>query len=119
MVSEASMDVEGYDRLAKFMGDEAAFAIFRRHAVLSAQNLLYYQAELQDLEEKLEKYRKEDRESGHSDRTQYAYDWDTLRASTSPAADEGNDSRQWKTWLEIRKKLKEYREKLLSASHLI
>ena len=42
--------MEGYAKLASFMASDSEFAIFRRFGALNAQNLLYYQAELMDLE---------------------------------------------------------------------
>ncbi|KAK0737376.1 hypothetical protein B0T21DRAFT_410829 [Apiosordaria backusii] len=104
---------EGYDRLARMMGSLPEMAMFRRFGVLSAEDLLYRQAELQELEAALRRFQKEDKQSGHQDREDYALDWDALQRSGADDAAEGNDSAQWDTILEIREKLKDYQEALL------
>jgi hypothetical protein len=43
-----------YPQLAKHMSDHPDSAVFRRYGALNFRNLLYYQAELDQLEEKLE-----------------------------------------------------------------
>ena len=99
----------GYRRLASAMGESPQWAIFKRFGTLNAQNLLYLQAELTSLENKLLEYIKEDQAAIGGDRDKYDRDWETLKASCDndhPAP--GNDSKQWKTFLEIRAKLKEY-----------
>ncbi|KAK1763653.1 hypothetical protein QBC33DRAFT_548884 [Phialemonium atrogriseum] len=104
---------EGYDRLGQFMGNLPEFTAFRRFGALGAEDLLYRQAELVELERSLRKYQKKDKESAHEDRERYAYDWDTLQLSGSDNAPEGNDGAQLETILEIREKLKEYYDALL------
>ena len=101
--------MKGYARLALLMGDYPEVAIFRRFSVLSAQNLLYLQAELRDLEVDLRRYAEEDDNSAHRDRKVYSLDWFALKQSCEDFADEGNDGRQWQTVLALRSKLEEYR----------
>ena len=102
----------GYPELASLMGKHPEYAIFRRYAVLNAQNLLYFQAELKELEEKLRSYAQADDNSSHPLRTKYSRDWYILNDSISPMAADGEDSRQWETFLKIRSKLQEYSESL-------
>lgn len=45
--------LQGYPKLARFIGERPGFAIFRRFSELNARNLLYLQAELLDIEEEL------------------------------------------------------------------
>ena len=45
--------LQGYPKLARFIGERPGFAIFRRFSELNARNLLYLQAELLDVEEEL------------------------------------------------------------------
>ena len=78
------------------------FLIFQKFERLSAQNLLYLQAEIVDLQETLNNYVKENSE--YPDRQEFATDW--WKLSTSAA------SEQWGTWLQLRSKLKEYCELL-------
>lgn len=93
------------------MGEFPEVAIFRRFAALNAQNLLYLQAELKDLEVTLRQAAEEDERSAHPDRVEYSVDWFALKDSIERHAEEGNDGKQWQTMLEIRSKLKEYSKK--------
>ncbi|PVH80362.1 hypothetical protein DL98DRAFT_532145 [Cadophora sp. DSE1049] len=93
--------MEGYAKLADLMGNDHTdghFLIFQKFEALSAQNLLYLQAELINLQERLG-YLVE-RDAGDSEKLILAQDWEAL----STAA----DSSQWQKWLEIRVKLREY-----------
>jgi len=97
--------MEGYAKLAHLMGNhhtDGHFLIFQKFERLSAQNLLYLQAEIVDLQETLANYVKENSE--YRDRQEFATDW--WKLSTSAA------SEQWDTWLQLRSKLKEYCELL-------
>ena len=110
---------EGYDRLGRLMGELPETAIFRRFGALSAEDLLYRQAELVELENSLREYQKEDKESGHEDRQHYGFNWDLLQYSANPNADEGNCSKQWETILKIREKLESYRESIRSRFEFV
>lgn len=101
----------GYPRLASLMGAHPEMATFRRFGSLNALNLLYLQAELVDLENKLLKQAKTDAESGHFEPSIYHRDWQTL--SESMTTEDGNPT-QWHTMLEVRDKLKEYSESIES-----
>jgi hypothetical protein len=107
----------GYRHLASAMGQSPQLAIFKRFGTLNAQNLLYLQAELTVLENKLQGYIKEDQAANGGDRDIYDRDWETLKNSFDSKHASGSDpkslpttanNRQWKTFLEIREKLKEY-----------
>ncbi|AEO69895.1 uncharacterized protein THITE_2056878 [Thermothielavioides terrestris NRRL 8126] len=104
---------EGYDRLGRMMGMLPEMTAFRRFGALSAEDLLYRQAELVELERSLREYQQDDKGSGHPDREHYARNWDKLQRSGDSDVDEGNDGLQWETILEIRQKLKEYQEALI------
>jgi len=95
----------GYNILAHLMGAYPELSIFRRFGALNARNILYFQAELTDLENKLHAAEKADLESGHVDRKIYSRDWRTLSESVDAA--DGNGS-QWEIFLRIREKLREY-----------
>jgi len=95
--------MEGYPKLAQLMGNDHTdghFLIFQKFEQLSAQDLLYLQAEIINLQEDLSKSMKEDAESDEPERQLCAKDWAELSSS--------KDSEQWEIWLEIRAKLKEY-----------
>lgn len=104
--------MKGYAKLGVLMGDFPEVAIVRRFSALSAQNILYLQAELRNLEFDLRKYAHEDDTSSHPLRQIYSLDWYALQDSCDEMAGEGNDGRQWKTILEIRRKLEAYRRHL-------
>ncbi|KAI0529930.1 hypothetical protein GGR58DRAFT_525637 [Xylaria digitata] len=105
----------GYPRFASLMGAHPEMAAFRRFGSLNALNLLYLQAELIGLENKLQKQAKTDAESGHFERSIYHRDWQTLAESV---ATENGNSTQWRTMLEARDKLKEY-NKAIYLQHII
>ncbi len=97
--------MEGYAKLAHLMGDghtDGHFLIFQKFESLSAQNLLYLQAELINLKESLDIIVKNDFESTDPGKRLYTGDWEALSSS--------NDSSQWDKWLQIRSKLREYCE---------
>lgn len=97
----------GYARLGSYMGEIPEQAIFRRFAGLNSRNILYLQAELIFLEKQLNKYADEDEKSFSSNRNFYDRDWVNLQLSSQLPPPDDND-RQWKTFLKIREKLKEY-----------
>lgn len=121
--------MDGYAKIATLMGAYPEVAIIRRFAALNAQNILYMQAELVDLESRLRRYEEEDRSSGDQNRVDYAVDWFKLSnaVDASPSsgsqtgtstndesekADDGDNEvpqgRRWRLVLQIREKLKEY-----------
>ena len=96
--------MNGYPRIAKLMGGDSEFAIFRRFSVLNAHNLLYLQAELVFLEAELHTIAEaDDRASNRESRRDFASDWWALSHPEVP-----EDREQWDKVLEIRAKLKEY-----------
>jgi len=93
--------MEGYNKLANLMGDprsDGHFLIFQKFESISAQNLLYLQAEIINLKESIDKIAEID--SADPERKDFAVDWEALSSAT--------DSVQWGKWLELRQKLKEY-----------
>jgi hypothetical protein len=101
--------MEGYAKLAHLMGDnhtDGHFLIFQKFEQLSAQNLLYLQAEIVNLQETLNHHVKSDSESPDPDRRMFSRDWWALSRS--------EDSEQWDTWIQLRGKLKEYCKKVLA-----
>lgn len=108
---------EGYDRLGQLMGDLPELTAFRRFGALSAEDLLYRQAELVELETSLREYQKADKESGHEDRERYGFNWDKIQHSGDDDARDGNDSSQLDTILEIREKLEKYRKSTPPSDH--
>lgn len=84
------------------MGESPALTIFRRYGTLNAQNILYMQAEINELEKELQDISSEDRYSSNSEKQRFSREWWRL------ARAQGGDSLQWKKFLELREKLDEY-----------
>ncbi|KAK4442964.1 hypothetical protein QBC34DRAFT_311939 [Podospora aff. communis PSN243] len=101
------------------MGDIPETAIFRRFGALSAEDLLYRQAELAELEEALREYQDEDKVSNHQDHQRYRLNWEKLKLSGDRDVTEGNDGSQLRTVLEIREKLRDYHEALLRHRNVL
>ncbi|KAI1264924.1 hypothetical protein F5Y18DRAFT_417468 [Xylariaceae sp. FL1019] len=88
--------MEGYCKVARFMGRQDEYALFRRFKMLNAQNLLFLQAELTHLEAQY--FRLAQRNSAERPITNK--DWWTLYYS-----EETDDIEQWDKIIEIREKL--------------
>jgi hypothetical protein len=97
--------MDGYARVARFMGNHNEMAAFRGFQVLGFQNLLYQQAELIELETELQALALADKSSDHPSRPLYEKHWRLL----SRSAGDGNNE-QWQKALQIRAKLREYCE---------
>jgi len=102
--------------MANLMGDVPDLAIFRSFTSLSAESLLHYQAEIHQLELKLRKLQKQDRDAGdHTHRSKYSFNSRRLRQSGINHHSEGGGMKnmkdspeQWETMLEIRELLEKY-----------
>jgi len=93
----------GYPQIVSLMSQHEELAILRKFGNLSIQNLLFMQAELMHLEEKLTRIAaKED--DGSSSSLKYR-DWWTL---SRPNENGGNE--HWEIVMDIRTKLEKYRE---------
>jgi hypothetical protein len=98
----------GYGFMGKLIGEAPETGIFRSFAALSAENLLYLQAELVSLETDWHALQEANKTSTDISKQRRIYDWDDLRNS-GEAEDSEN---QWEDMLNIRKTLKEYRTML-------
>lgn len=94
--------LNGYSRLANLVGQYPGMAILRRFSRLNAQNLLYMQAELAQMEYELEIVAAEDSQSENPD----VHSYQTYVHNMKKA--QGSDSLQWQMVLEMRERLKEY-----------
>lgn len=107
-MTERAITRDGYAKIATLMAQVPETAVFRRFGELNARNLLYMQAELVALENKLQRYSREDCMSREAHRQDYGLDWQTLQDSVKDDASEGHDSSQWSTMLQIRAALEKY-----------
>ncbi|MCJ1389396.1 hypothetical protein MMC18_002253 [Xylographa bjoerkii] len=104
--------IDGYPKLAEFLGRYKGFAIFRRFASLNARNLLYLQVEILELEEELNKL--EEAHSMHDDLRNVLFNWEALKLS-----EEGTTGKlQYDIIMELRVRLKEYNGLLLEHHQL-
>lgn len=95
---------QSYSSLSELLGNNDGLAIYRRFATLNAQNLLYLQSELINLEDELKRPVIADSISDDERRRVFKHDVSALKNAPSDAA----GSRQWRKVLEIREELKEY-----------
>lgn len=105
MDEEKGDAMNGYSRLASYMGEGAEIAMFKRFTALNAHNLLLYQAELSELEKKLTEAIEKDEASG--DFRRMLYDRYLVALQCSETDIDGN-TEQLNTLRQIRKTLKEY-----------
>ncbi|KAK4690524.1 hypothetical protein P7C71_g6287, partial [Lecanoromycetidae sp. Uapishka_2] len=95
---------QSYSSLAELLGNNDGLAIYRRFATLNAQNLLYLQSELINLEDELRRLVIADNVSEDESRRVFKHDVTALKNAPHDAA----GGKQWRKVLEIREKLKEY-----------
>src|SRR5688500_7611181 len=95
--------VIGYPKLAAKTEIQPEFSIYRRFGALNAQNLLYFQAELADLEEELREQQVEDERNQAGKKSLYSKSWFRLQDSEIDG-----DTEQLELVLRIRKTLQEY-----------
>jgi hypothetical protein len=81
--------------------------IFRRFDALSARNLLFYQAELAELEELQKQYDEEDQKARDEASIECQRDWE---AFVRCAKNEGREKRKMDLAIEIRTTLEKYRK---------
>ncbi|KAL3475864.1 hypothetical protein BJX99DRAFT_228755 [Aspergillus californicus] len=114
--------VTGFPSLADFIAsdhDHSTF-IYKRFDRLSARNLLYMQSELAELEALQDQYDQCDFRARSGDANAGRRDWRTFNERANDADGRfPDDERQMKLTLEIRQKLKEYKEALLLDSALL
>ena len=93
----------GYPQLATFMEMHPEMTMVRRFQGLNTRNLLYLQAELADIENRLLKCEREDAADIPNRRSKYSTDFFKLKRDGDK-----QESDQWDLIIEMRAKLKEY-----------
>ncbi|KAL1643921.1 hypothetical protein SLS58_004596 [Diplodia intermedia] len=78
----------GYPKLAERMGLIPEIGIFRSFGSLNALCILYMQAELMDIEQKLRRSQVRDDKAIEGDKWQYARDWHFLKESLTRNGDD-------------------------------
>jgi hypothetical protein len=94
---------KGYPKLAARTEVQPELAIYRRFGALNAQNLLYYQAELVDIEEKLMTQQVKDSQDTTGAKQKYSSNWFRLKVSATDG-----DTKQLDLVTRMREILKEY-----------
>ncbi|KAK5467240.1 hypothetical protein LTS15_000212 [Exophiala xenobiotica] len=115
-----------YDRLAHLMADHNDLLILRTFSSLNIKNLLYYQAELANLECELREIETEDRSYRSSPRQEYGASWKKLSAgseehsfaSSASPVQNARDALQWQLFCRIRAVLREYNEALIQHTQV-
>lgn len=104
---------DGYEGIAALLAEHPTHAVFRQFGFLNALNLLYYQAELTQLEIDLCEAAKLDKISTDSCRQDYFryYKFLSIGATDSGPTPEG--AAQWKLVLKLRRTLKAYSRSIL------
>ncbi|KAH8891451.1 hypothetical protein GQ53DRAFT_648698 [Thozetella sp. PMI_491] len=107
----AKRAMDGYKRVAELMAAHDEFAILRRFRSLNMQNLLYRQAEIIHLEERLLELAA--RDSQHPDRPYHGRDWWSLANGL-----EQEDCEQWEAIAVLRQKLEDYNDSVLKQAQM-
>ncbi|KAI4950702.1 hypothetical protein J4E91_004587 [Alternaria rosae] len=106
--------VIGYPKLSAQMEILPELAVFRRFGALNAQNLLYMQAELTYLENKLRERQLADHIDPSGKRAAFALNWFWLRESENAGTGE-----QLELVMRIRETLKEYNDALAQQAKIL
>ncbi|KAI1168059.1 hypothetical protein F5B18DRAFT_647281 [Nemania serpens] len=110
-VNEEYRDYGGYVRLAEHMGRHPQLAILRRFGTLANETLLFYQAEIAEVEHHLKWFQDQDNKSDDESRKQYAQSWIAL--SKSSLEEPGCPKRkQYELVMKLRKLMAEYHQAL-------
>jgi hypothetical protein len=94
------IQMEGYTKIANFMGRYPESAQVLRFSDINLQSILYLQAEIYGLREDLRKLESQCNQSTSEDQKNFALDWYTLANA--------QDTTQWKLVLKLRPLLKQY-----------
>ncbi|KAH7401788.1 hypothetical protein DE146DRAFT_754398 [Phaeosphaeria sp. MPI-PUGE-AT-0046c] len=106
--------VTGYPKLAAKFGAVPEAAMYRRFGALGAQDLLYYQAELEYLERRLQEQQQVDNNQQRGRGLSYALNWYWLKHSKPDG-----DGRQYDLVMQIRKVLKQYNKAFIQQATIL
>lgn len=103
----------GYARLSEHMGRHPELAILRRYSTLANATLLFYHAEIAELEERLRKVQERDKNSDDEVCRQNDRAWKTLEGSAT--LDDPPQREQYELIMKLRKLMGKYRKCSLSV----
>ncbi|KAI1123539.1 hypothetical protein F5Y10DRAFT_270028 [Nemania abortiva] len=101
----------GYVRLAEHMGHYPQLAILRRFGTLANETLLYYQAEITQLEHRIKFVQDQDNQSDDENQRLYARSWISISES-SLEDPECPKRKQYELIMKLRKLMAEYHQAL-------
>ncbi|KAG2415840.1 hypothetical protein HFD88_007032 [Aspergillus terreus] len=108
--------LEGYDKVAALLSSDPGLQYFRRFATLNTKNLLYYQAQIANLEDELNDIIVDDKSLFDRYERKKNYPFSVFHLEKSLRDD---DALQWKKFLEIRELLSKYNDALLQQVQLL
>lgn len=103
------VEVGGYTRLAEHMSRQPQLAILRRFGALANATLLYYQAEITELEHYLKFVQDEDSQSDDERLQQYSRSWIRLSQSAERNEVGSLERQQYEAIMKLRKLMAQYR----------
>ncbi|KAI9038287.1 uncharacterized protein KD926_010943 [Aspergillus affinis] len=108
---------KGYDKIAAVFARDPGCSVFRRFDKLGAKSLLYYQAQLANIEEDLEEIIAKDEAAEDEDRPYYQFSVRCLQDSLKSAKQE--DKAQWLKFLEARELMENYYKALIQQKEIL
>lgn len=104
--------MQGYAKIAGFMGEHLESAMIERFSDINLQNILYLQAEIHGLREDLRKLEAQTTTRGLEEHKNFPLDWYTL----AHTEENNHTNEQWQKVLQLRPRLREY-SKRTKTSH--
>ncbi|PYH92131.1 hypothetical protein BO71DRAFT_400783 [Aspergillus ellipticus CBS 707.79] len=109
--------VEGYDKLATFISNDPGLSFFRRFTKLNIKSLLYYQAEIANLEDDLDFIIQDDKDSKDEKKSNYPFS--VLHLKDSVKREKEECPAQWLKVQELRGLLEKYTNALTKQRELM
>ncbi|KAI1123865.1 hypothetical protein F5Y10DRAFT_280637 [Nemania abortiva] len=106
------VEIGGYTRLAEHMSRQPQLAILRRFGTLANATLLYYQAEITELEHYLGFVQDQDSQSDDEKRQQYSRSWIRLSQSAECSEADSPERQQYELIMKLRKLMAQYHKAL-------
>ncbi|KAI3320413.1 hypothetical protein HD806DRAFT_506288 [Xylariaceae sp. AK1471] len=106
------LEAGGYARLAEHMGRHPELAIYRRYGALANETLLFYHAEIAELEQRLRKVRERDRNSDDKACQLHDRAWSLLSGSAELGGPGSPQREQYDLIMKLRKLMGKYHKAL-------
>ncbi|KAI1079385.1 hypothetical protein F5B20DRAFT_571101 [Whalleya microplaca] len=109
----------GYKRLAEHISRHPELSIYQRYDTLANENLLFYQAELAQVESSLRYVQERDRKSGDESCKQYAVSWYRLSQSANLEDPNCIEGEQYQLIMKLRELMAGYQKALFYQSKML